>query len=106
MIEPMASHGNYGMGASPPPPPPPPYMSTFGATATAGMMIGSPPGIVTMNGMINNTHMRSPSQVPAGRMGPGILDPRANDWKLFVGQVSLLSNYFLILILIYSCHLM
>ena len=76
-----------------------PYLSTAfnnasgaaSSAAYASMLSGT---MVNTNGMSGMgriedlaAHMSKPVSSMSGKMGPGITDPRANDWKLFVGQV-------------------
>lgn len=60
----------------------------------SGNMINNPMGSMGVMGMGNNLALgmgSAPSNIPTPganhRLGPGITDPRANEWKLFVGQV-------------------
>jgi len=74
-----------------------PYLSTAFNNATGAVSSAAYASMLTgMNssGMMGTpqisdltSHVSKPVSTLSGKLGPGISDPRANDWKLFVGQV-------------------
>lgn len=89
----MGLGSGYGMGANPYAAgyTNPGYGAAYGGLIGNGtMMNGVLGGMTGVMGMVGST-MGLSSSAPvggtAGRLGPGITDPRANEWKLFVGQV-------------------
>lgn len=69
----------------------PGYATAYGGLMGNGtMMNGVLGGVTGMMGLPGAT-IAMPTSAPmggtSGRLGPGITDPRANEWKLFVGQV-------------------
>lgn len=73
----------------------PPYNNaTPYGMMSSGNMMNNPMSSMGVMGMGNNLALgmgSTPSNIPTPganhRLGPGISDPRANEWKLFVGQV-------------------
>lgn len=75
-----------------------PYLSTAFNNATgasssaayaamlAGMNNGGMMGMAQIGGDLT-APISKPASTVSGKLGPGISDPKANDWKLFVGQV-------------------
>lgn len=74
-----------------------PYLSTAFNNATGGARstiytsmlagIGTNGAIGMSQSSDPNGHMSNPVPTLSGKLGPGINDPKANEWKLFVGQV-------------------
>lgn len=85
--------GPYGAGYSSSGGSPYNNSAPYGMMSSGNMMntgMGSMGGMMNMSsniGMGNSPPSSVPASGPNGRLGPGITDPRANEWKLFVGQV-------------------
>lgn len=81
--------GPYGTAYTPPGPPPYTNGSPYGMMASGNVMNGSmnPIGAGSNLAIGMGSPLTPPSTGHNGRLGPGITDPHANDWKLFVGQV-------------------
>ncbi|CAD7695261.1 unnamed protein product [Ostreobium quekettii] len=70
------------------------YGGMLGNGALMNNVLGGMTGMAGMNGMLGmpgtGVALMSSGAPPGGaggKLGPGITDPRANEWKLFVGQV-------------------
>lgn len=63
------------------------YGTYTGMMGTGAMgVLGGMPGMLGMGGS-TAVAPTAPAGGNGGKLGPGITDPRANEWKLFVGQV-------------------
>lgn len=63
------------------------YGGMMGSNNLMGNGMGGMTGMMGMAGTRLGITSGASNAGPGGKLGPGITDPRANEWKLFVGQV-------------------